>query len=298
MFIVEVDGGLGNQMFKYAFVKQLEKVYPKTRVRAYISDKKNYELEQVFGIKLKECSWKMAASLSDDYPKNAPFHSIFKPLSKVRQVLFGHKDTCIKQDDGTCFYPECYHLNQLYEYYFQGVWANAEYLTGIEDEIKKDFIFRNELSETNKLYLSKIMNSCSIGIHVRRGDYVSIGASLCDEEYYRAAINYIRSKTTNPNFFIFSDEIEYCRKIFKEYKDFTYIEKNTGTQSYVDMQLMSNCKHNIIANSTFSFWGAYLNSNLDKIVVAPNVGIGTIDFNTPFACSEWIKIDVKSGFLS
>ena len=283
MYIIEIQGGL---------MKQMEKRYPTTRIRANIVDRKHYELNYAFGIELNECSWKAAASLADDFPQNALFHTILGPLSKIRQVLFGHKRTYIHQDDYTCFYPEYYQLNPLNWYYFKGVWANSQYLIGVENDIKRAFNFEGELTEINKKYIFEMAQCDSVSIHVRRGDYIKAGSRLLDQNYYKSAIQYMNSKINNPKFFVFSNDIEYCKGIFNEYKGFVYIEGNTGNESFRDMQLMSQCKHNIIANSTFSFWGAYLNDNPAKIVIAPNIGVGTIDFNTPFACPEWIKIDV------
>lgn len=292
MFVVEFNGGIGNQMFEFSFMKQLEKRYPSTRVRANIFNKKDYALDRAFGITLNECSWQTAVSLADIYPRNAPFHSVLTPLSKYRQVVFGRKNTSIIQDDYTCFYPEYYQLNPLNWYYFKGVWANSQYLVGVEEEIKKCFDFGEDLTEKNKKYVYEMSRCNSVSIHVRRGDYVTLGLPLAGEKFYMSAVKYMCEKTADCKFFVFSNDIEYCRNIFSGYDNFVYVEGNTGDQSFRDMQLMSKCSHNIISNSTFSFWGAYLNSNPNKIVVAPNIGVGTVDFNTPFACPEWIKLDV------
>ena len=96
----------------------------------------------------------------------------------------------------------------------------------------------------------------------------------------------------NPKFFVFSNDHDFCRKLFDGRIKYEIVDGNIEKDSFRDMQLMSNCKHNIIANSTFSFWGAYLNKNPEKIVIAPNLGVGVTEHNVPFACPEWIKIDV------
>ena len=297
MFVVKFWCGLGNQMFEYAFFKQLERHYPVNVIRGYIpnlSSKKydfvDYCLDNAFDIHIKECNWKTVAQLANLYPEDGPIHSILRPLSKIINYVRGHKNTYIYQDDFTCFYPEVYNLSTLSNYYFEGVWANYEYLVGIEDILMQDFEFKGGLSKKNREYMKKILDSNSVSIHVRRGDYVKIGCLLTTEDYYMKAIEIIREKVNNPKFYIFSNDHNYCRKLFDSKINYEIVEGNEGKDSFRDMQLMSNCKHNIIANSTFSFWGAYLNKNPQKIVIAPNIGVS--EGSVPFACPEWIKIDV------
>ncbi|HOV15035.1 MAG TPA: alpha-1,2-fucosyltransferase, partial [Spirochaetota bacterium] len=118
---------------------------------------------------------------------------------------------------------------------------------------------------------NQIKNSNSVSIHVRRGDYVGNIKTLnfhgvCEIDYYIDAINSIKQKVQNPLFFIFSDDIEWCKN---NIKDENSIFIDFERDDYVDMYLMTVCKHNIIANSSFSYWAAYLNQNFDKIVIAP-----------------------------
>ena len=132
-----------------------------------------------------------------------------------------------------------------------------------------------------------IEESKSISIHVRRGDYVKAGIETTDLSFYQQAIDIIKSKVTNPKFFIFTDDIEFSKSLFKN-AEFIYIEGNNGKDSYRDMQLMSLCKHNITANSSFSFWGAFLNKNLEKIVISPNLPFTGCE--CPFVCPDWIVL--------
>lgn len=299
MFVVKFWGGLGNQMFEYALLKQLEQHYPANRVRGFILkppskkyDLTNYCLGEAFNIQIKECTWRKVTQLSDFYPENAPCHTILRPLSKLINVIFGHQNTYIYQDDFTCFYPEIYKLNPLNSYYLEGAWLNYRYLIGIEDILMKDFKFRDGMSEKNLEYMNKISDSNSVSIHVRRGDFVKLGYALTTAKYYYKAIQIIKEKINDPIFYIFSNDHDYCRHLFEGKIKYEIVEGNDGRNSFRDMQLMSNCKHNIIANSTFSFWGAYLNKNPEKIVIAPNIGVGVTEHNIPFSCPEWIKIDV------
>ena len=297
MLIVKFWGGLGNQMFEYALFKQLEEHFPANVIRAHIPFRSsklynltNYCLDDVFNIQIKECSWKNVAKLSDMYPEDGPLHFVLNPLSKMVGGIIGHKFTYILPDNFTCFYPEVYRLSSLHSYYLAGAWANYEYLVGIEDILIQDFEFRNGLSEKNREYMKKITNSCSVSIHVRRGDYVKNGCLLTTDDYYMKAIEIINEKVYDPQFFVFSNDHDYCRKLFDDKINYEIVEGNEDKDNFRDMQLMSNCKHNIIANSTFSFWGAFLNKNPEKIVISPNIGI--FENTVPFTCPEWIKIDV------
>lgn len=143
------------------------------------------------------------------------------------------------------------------------------------EKVRKYFKFKDipydEFSNDN--YLKDIKTSESVSIHVRRGDYLSEQYSskfiALGEDYYKKAVDYIKKNVENPRFFIFSDDAEYIGKAFSWLENKVIVTGNDGDKSYRDMQLMSKCKHNIIANSTFSQWGAILNSNPKKIVVYP-----------------------------
>ena len=138
-------------------------------------------------------------------------------------------------------------------------------------EIQKDFTFKNPLDDRN-MRIADQMNLCeSVSLHVRRGDYLQ--ARYKDNyvhltsDWYMSAISKINENVTNPHFFIFSEDMQYCHEVFGTLKNTTFIDWNTGGDSYKDMQLMSRCKHNIVANSTFSRWGAWLNKNPNRMVI-------------------------------
>lgn len=291
MIIIKFHGGLGNQMFEYAFLKQMQKRYPDVDIKAHIphiKDFNGYELKSVFGIEINEASKWQVRMLSDYYPDGG--HRFINILYKIRRSIFGVKNSYLVQDDYTSFYENVYELNPLYSYYLMGVWANENYLKGIDEELRSEFVFNNNgLSCQNQKLICQINNSNSVAIHVRRNDYITLGAIVTSDEYYTKAIEYIQCKIRNPVFYIFSDDHDYCEKLFKDINH-TIVKGNTGKDSFRDMQLMSYCKHNIIANSTFSFWAAYLNSNVEKIVIFPNISFGNC--RHPFACNGWVKIDI------
>jgi len=157
---------------------------------------------------------------------------------------------------------------------YQGTWQSEKYFPHVTELIKQEFRFKEELlSEYTKSIAYKIKGRNSVAIHIRRGDYLNKeygnGFTGCtDICYYKKAINYMYEKLDNPIFYVFSDDSEYAKKHFSG-SNMEVVDGNKGVDSWQDMYLMSICSHNIIANSSFSWWGAFLNANSEKIVIAP-----------------------------
>lgn len=178
--------------------------------------------------------------------------------------------------------------------YISGWWANERYFNDITETLKHIYQFpqleRNE--DLGLIYTIKDKNSVSL--HVRRGDYLrkenSFVQGICTKDYYRNAIQYVRSELDDPYFVVFSNDIEWCKKEFNML-NCSFVDWNNGEEAYRDMQLMSLCKHNIIANSSFSWWGAWLNSNEHKIVCCPT---RMMNIRAPLEGEfpdEWIRIE-------
>jgi hypothetical protein len=167
----------------------------------------------------------------------------------------------------------------------------------VEEEVKSIFSFRPITSKNNLYVLEHIQSKESVSMHVRRGDYVNnpILGGLVDVDYYMRAIACIKERTENPHFFVFSDDMKWvCNNILQHVDNIcTIIDWNKKENSYLDMQLMSKCKHHIIPNSSFSWWGAYLADNKNKIVVTPRTwtnkerGIEMRDMNL----TNWVVMD-------
>jgi len=154
--------------------------------------------------------------------------------------------------------------------YYDGYWQMYKYINGIEKSILREINLNNLLSRTNVDLLHEIQNCESVSIHIRRGDYLSVKSNSnlfysCDRKYFEQAINIIRKYNSESRFYIFSDDINWAKANIVAHDCF-YV---SGNNALVDLYLMSHCKHNIIANSTFSWWGAWLNENRNKIVIAP-----------------------------
>lgn len=154
-----------------------------------------------------------------------------------------------------------------------GYWQSYKYFEDYREDILKAFSFPDQISIENQELLRQISDSGSISIHVRRGDYTTKAGrnfhGLIPLTYYTKALTEIRKTANYPYLFIFSDDIEWCKRNVRYDLPTTYIDGNGPNNGVEDMRLMSACKHNIIANSSFSWWAAWLNNNPDKVVCAP-----------------------------
>jgi hypothetical protein len=178
--------------------------------------------------------------------------------------------------------------------YLYGNWQSEKYFKNIKDIIIKDFSLKREMTEKTKYFLSKIKKSESVSIHIRRGDYVKNIKTkeyhgICSLDYYKKAIKLTEEKIKNPVFFVFSDDIEWVKNNLKTKNPLTFVSGN-NMPDYEEMVLMSKCDHNIIANSSFSWWGAWLNSNPNKIVIAPKKWYNAPVETKDLIPNKWITI--------
>ena len=263
MKIVRINSGLGNQMFQYAFYCALknkmknENFIIENGYFKYNNIHNGYELNEIFSISFKS-----------NELINIFFNSeniLIKIIRKIFKIVYRAK---ILQQKNTQYVSDKINLKKNI---FIGYWQSEQYFKDIENKIRKIYSFP-KLDEKNKRLEEKIKNEESISIHIRRGDYIkhpTLGG-LITKEYYIKAIEYIEKYIQNPKYYIFSDDIEWCRRELNlNNREITFINHNKDEESYKYMQLMSQCKHNIIPNSSFSWWGAWLNKNPNKIVIAP-----------------------------
>lgn len=264
-------GGLGNQMFQYAMVLALRNrgffVSVDTSMYSYIHMHNGYELKRVFGI--------------DEIVINKQgLHILWiRYINRYKPQMFCVVDA--NQYDETVF--------KANHKYIVGYWQDERYFKNVENLIREKFVFQN-IDERN-LKLAVEMLSCnSVSLHIRRGDYASSNMSLLGNDYYEKAVSYIKRNVESPLFYIFSDDKHEAERIAEKCRiTYQLIDNNRGNDSYKDMYLMSQCKHNVIANSSFSWWGAWLNANADKLVIAPKVWIERKPDFKP-QCKDWILI--------
>jgi len=160
--------------------------------------------------------------------------------------------------------------------YLVGYWQSEKYFKSVIAQIREAFRFRLPLEGQNIELAARISQTQAVSLHVRRGDYASnlktkAVHGLCSLDYYRAAVAHVVRKVDKPEFFIFSDDINWVRTNLQLDFPHNFVEHNKEASSYIDMQLMSLCRHHVIANSSFSWWGAWLNPSLEKIVVVPRL---------------------------
>ncbi len=275
MIIIQIDGGLGNQMFQYALGIMFEKrgVQVKYDISKFEQQQvhNGYELERVFNIRAKYCS--------------KAEREIVKRISKLRH-FFTNSPYKEKEEWQWRYWEE---VSQLKFGFLKGYWQTADYFSGAEKEVKQKFQFQPLQGSQNKAVMQKIMESNSVSLHIRRGDYLDndINCSL-GLPYYNEAIKFINTNISNPSYFVFSDDIEWAKENIKQ-EQMEFIGWNKGGNSYIDMQLMSSCKHNIIANSSFSWWAAWLNSNPDKKIAAPQQWMRHLQKKAGIIPKGWIQ---------
>jgi hypothetical protein len=289
LIIVKLYGGLGNQMFQYAFGKSFSIRYgiPLKLDISSLFEYRKYEMD-IFNLDT-DIATKEDMLLFDR-----------RNLSLGKRVLFKIKHCFLKplyisEKEGLelFIFPKKVSKNVL----ISGYWQSEYFFKNIESDIRRDLLFPDITTESNMTFCSLIKQTNSVSLHIRRGDYLwnhnNNVHGVLPLKYYHQAIEYIIEKVFNPIFFIFSDDADWVKENLDINGSFYIISGNKNKLAYIDMQLMSYCKHNIIANSSFSWWGAWLNDYSDKIVIAPSQW-----FSHPFKNSlqknivpkEWISL--------
>lgn len=264
MNIVPLFAGMGNQMFMYAFYLALKQRDKNTFCTECVlkGDKvhSGYDLGRAFGISTDRNTVldSFVKLMMKAYRCLPPF--LFRMMTAFLGVHF------VREVKGV--YEASYLEQKKRISFFFGYWASEQYFLAVRDEIRQVFRFRTENLSAETRVLERQIRSCPSGValHVRRGDFVS-GNMTLENTYYEKAIDVLKQHVSDPVFFVFSDDPAYVRTM--NLPNAVYVDCNKGTDAWQDMFLMSVCRHNIIANSTFSWWGAYLNGHKGKIVVAP-----------------------------
>lgn len=290
MISAKVSGGLGNQMFQYAIGRNLSeknKTGLKLDITALLNSlpKKNFTFRE-FGLDAFQVKYKL--NICSLLALATGFKNIFFIINKVG-LIFRNKIRLIIVERGQFNFEEKV-LNLKGGEYLDGYWQNEKYFSEISDIIRQEFLLKNELNLWASDWQKRINSVNSVAIHFRRGDYVHLGLSeICGLDYYQRAIELIKSKIENPEFFIFSDDPKWASDNFSG--DNIHIVSSIENKSAaIEMYLMSACAHQIIANSSFSWWGAWLNKNINKIVIAPSKW--TIGIENSPVLTTWIKVHV------
>lgn len=271
MIVSQILGGIGNQMFQYAVGRALALERGQS-LRLDISGFAGYGLHHGFELqRVFKCPVETATEADVRSLLGWQFSSgVRRVIARPSMSIFRRSQFVVAPHFN--YWPGI--NNTPLNCYLVGYWQSEKYFQTHISAICDDFTFKTPLTNNNRDIAAKISQMNAISLHVRRGDYandVKTNAThgLCSIDYYRDAIRYIQDRIDKPHFFVFSDDIDWARQNIKIASPCQYVNHNVDVNSYNDMRLMSLCQHNIIANSSFSWWGAWLNRRQGKIVIAP-----------------------------
>lgn len=274
MIIVRVMGGLGNQLQQYALYRKYQSMGTQARldlawfsqsIQDSMAAPRRFELSDFGNLPLEKAGREeVRALLGRTYEEQAGFGEKIK-----RRLLPGRMPVF---EESEMFHEEILFWDNRY---LVGYWACEAYYADILPSLREEIRFPNGGDERNRGTMKEMAEQTAVSIHVRRGDYLdaenaAMFGGICTEAYYDAAIRYIKERCPGAVFYVFSDDAAYARDHYRG-AEYRIVDWNRGADSFYDMQLMSCCKHNICANSTFSFWGARLNGAADKIMIRPSI---------------------------
>jgi hypothetical protein len=268
-------GGTGNQMFQYAFARNLSLKYNKTlKIDLSFLKNKNMGLDFVYR----------------DYSLN--IFNIYEDFNIDKNHFIKINEPCFEYEQSVL---DMIHSNSDSNFLLNGYWQTSKYFKEFEKEIRKDFTFRDEIENSNsyvKEMLNDIKSKNSVLLNIRRTDYLSTNYhGVMGKEYIDKGVKLIESKIKNPRYFLFSDDLDWCRENIK-LPNMTIVNHSyKGDRFSYYLQLMKNCKHFIIPNSSFAWWAAWLNQNENKIVIAPKQWFTDTNIKTTdLIPNDWIRI--------
>lgn len=295
MIIIRVIGGLGNQLYQYALYEKMKSLGKNVKldITDYMSyalqpEKRSLELEYFDGLHYDVCTLKERFRFTDDSPAL---------LARARRRLFGtRRNVYVESRD---YEPEIFGMEHIY---LDGFWNCEKYYEDRISFLQQKIVFPKSPEPKNRETAAKMLLENSVAVHIRRSDYLDACragryANICTKAYYKASAEYVRERVENPHFYIFSDDVPYARRKFSG-KNTTIVDWNAGSDSIFDMMLMTKCRACICANSTFSMWGARLNSRPDKIMVRPLKHDNTQDFTAAYMkemWKGWVLADPEGG---
>lgn len=269
--ISQIIGGLGNQMFQYAAGRSMS-ILHNVPLHLDVGDFEGYSLHQGFEL-ARAFSCPVTVATPQEVRAVLGWQA-----SKLARRIFTRSALQTWRKRHFIVEPHFHYWpgirNVQPPNYLKGYWQSEHYFADVAQTIRTDFTFRQPMTSCNLAIANEIGITNAVSLHVRRGDYVSNPTTkathgICQLDYYEAAIKTIANHIEAPYFFVFSDDMDWTRGNLKIPFPCTYVDWNHGIESYNDMRLMSLCKHHIIANSSFSWWGAWLNPHADKLVIAP-----------------------------
>lgn len=286
--IVKILGGLGNQMFQYALYTALQRHHPDEMVMADLHGfngyRRKYQLNEVFGIDIKQATCGMIAHVAYPYPNFQSWRFGSRLLPKRRTMCVEPHNFAIDHEA----------ISRQGNTYYDGYWQHEEYFSDCRDILMERFHFPDFADEANTALAQRLEKEEAVSIHVRRTDYIGdkLFYDLTATDYYTQAIHYIRQHAQAQLFCIFSDDIVWCKNHLQPLLndvEVIFADWNNGKQGIQDMHLMTLCRHHIIANSSFSWWGAWLATQTGAINIGPKLWWRRQAAVTPVP-SHWITI--------
>ena len=269
MIVVQLQGGLGNQMFQYACGRAVA-LRAKKNLVLDLRHYANPSQQRRYGLHLFNIQAQPVDSLEQ-----------LRNICKEQQI----EKIQVFKEPHFHFAPQVVGLRDTVAL-LDGYWQSERYFSYIAATIRQDFVpVAGSISDATLQLSEFVRNPLSVSVHVRRGDYVSVPLfakvhGALPVKYYRDAIEAMRSLFPSAHFFVFSDCPQWCRSAFADVANLLVVENSPETKEHEDLWLMSQCKHHIIANSSYSWWGAWLNPNNDKVVIAPERWFSGADHDT------------------
>lgn len=289
MIIVKLVSGLGNQMFQYVFGRQLA-IANNVPLKL---DTSFYDNQNLRDYKLGY--YKIASQIAG----KADIDHVLKthhPVAKIQRYFSGYNKYYYQQKTPWSFDS---HLTDKKKsgIYLDGYWQNRRYYTNINNSLLNEVTLAEaEVSEYGSYPIIQ-QDEQSVSIHIRRGDYITDSEAnklmgVLPLAYYHQAVAYIRKHVSDPRFYVFSDDLNWAADNLKLEAPVMLMDVANGEKDYIELHMMSKCRHNIIANSTFSWWAAFTNRNPGKIVIGPKnwVTVPGINAEIDLLFPEWIKI--------
>lgn len=292
MIFVNLIGGLGNQMFQYATGRAVAHRH-NVPLLLDASGFAHYDLRRY---ELDELSIQARLATDEELARAGVKTKAPTLLNRVGKALgLGRPASLLKEASFT--YDA--RIEQVTSpAYLDGYWQSERYFSNIADLLRKEFTLKAPTDAANEQIAAQIRDAGqrAVSLHIRRGDYVNNPQTaqyhgVCSLEYYRAAVDYIAARVSSPHFFVFSDDHAWVSEHFKLDHAVTLVDVNGADRGVWDMALMKACRHHVIANSSFSWWGAWLNPHADKIVAAPQRWFsGASHDTTDLVPASWIRL--------
>lgn len=279
MIIAKIYGGLGNQLFQYAIGKAVS-AYFRVPLKLDITAYDTYDYHN--GFRLNQFQIHAEVARKDEIVSLRGGGGLFSKLSRKAGLM---KTTYYAERERTIYDAEVFSTGHRY---LEGYWQNQQYFLSVKGALIREIVPTQPLKAQALVYQDQLKEVEAVGLHVRRGDYLkNPHMGVLGLSYYQHAVDYVSSFVKSPVFFVFSNDLSWCKTNLTFLKNPIFIE---GTDSEIeDMMLMAQCQHNIIANSSFSWWAAWLNQNNAKVIVAPKNWVVKNPRGHRWTPDEWVE---------